>query len=107
MSKKFLVRAKYSSAGVGALLKSGGTTRQKAIEKMVNDLGGSLDAFYYTINTDEVYTLCTLPDTLSAAAISLNVDATGMADCNIIELLSPEEVDQASKMIVHYRAPGQ
>jgi hypothetical protein len=34
------------------------------------------------------------------------VDATGMVDINITSLLSPAEIDEASKLNVHYKAPG-
>jgi uncharacterized protein with GYD domain len=107
MSKRFLVTAKYSAAGVKAVLSAGGTTRREAAEKMINDLGGNLECIYYMLNADEVFFICTLPDDLSMAAISLNIDATGMADINITPLLSPEQIDEAAAKVVHYRAPGQ
>lgn len=106
MSKKYLLYAKYSASGVSGVLKLGGTTRQAAIEKMLADLGGKLEAFYYTLNPDEAYLICEMPDDISAAAVSMHIDSTDKADINLITLLTLAEIDQASKMVVHYRAPG-
>jgi uncharacterized protein with GYD domain len=107
MPQKYLVHAKYSAAGVGALLKAGGSSRKQAVQKMITDLGGHMEAFYYSINTDEAYVICDLPDLITGAAISLNVDSTGMVDINVTPLLTPEQVDEAAAKVVHYRAPGQ
>ncbi len=101
-----MIYAKYSASGVSGVLKLGGTARQAAVSKMLTDLGGKVESFYYTLNPDVAYVICEMPDDISAAAVSMHVDATGMADINIISLLSPAEIDQASKMAVHYRAPG-
>lgn len=107
MAKTFFVKAKYTSAGTNALLKSGGSVRRQSVEKMMNDLGGSLESFYFSLNADEAYIVCTMPDDITAAAVSLNVDSTGMVDCSIVPLLTPEDIDAAAKKVIHYRAPGQ
>ncbi len=107
MSKKYLLHAKYTSSGVEALLKKGGSVRKAAIEKMMNDAGGKLEAFYYTLNPDEAYLILELPDDVSAAALSLHTDSTGKADVDMIALLTPEQIDEAAKKVIHYIAPGQ
>lgn len=106
MSKKYLVRAKYSAAGIGGVLRMGGTTRRQALEKMLNDLGGKLESFYYTLNPDEAYTIVELPDEITGAAISMTIDSSGMADIFVTPLLTPEDIDKASHIAVNYRAPG-
>jgi uncharacterized protein with GYD domain len=107
MSKKFLIRAKYTSSGVNALLQKGGTVRKEAVSKMITDAGGKLESFYYTLNTDEAYVTCELPDEITAAALALNIDATGKVDIEMILLLTPEQLDEAAHKTVHYKAPGQ
>ncbi len=84
----------------------GGTSRRQAIDKMLNDLGGKLESFYYTLNPDEAYLICELPDEITGAAVSMTVDSTGMADISITPLLTPEDIDKASHIAVNYRAPG-
>jgi len=107
MSKKFLVRAKYTAAGVEGLLHKGGTARKQAVSKMIEEVGGKLESFYYSINTDEAYVTCELPDEITAAALALNIDSTGKVDIDMIFLLTPEQLDEAARKIVHYKAPGQ
>lgn len=107
MSKKFLLHAKFNAKGVTGLLKSGGTARRQVAHKMITDLGGKLESLYFTLNTDEAFAVFELPDELSAAAISLNVEATGMAGINLIQLFTPYDIDAAAGIIVDYRPPGQ
>ena len=47
-----------------------------------------------------------LPDSASATAVSLTVAASGAVRVKTIVLIAPEEVDQAVKKTIAYRAPG-
>jgi uncharacterized protein with GYD domain len=44
---KYLIEASYSAEGAKGLIKGGGTTRRAEVQKMVEGLGGHLDAFYF------------------------------------------------------------
>ena len=44
---------------------------------------------------------------MSSTAIALAITATGAARIKTVVLLTPEEVDQATKKSVKYRAPGK
>ena len=103
---KFLITASYNEDGVKGLLKVGGTNRKEAVEKMVTDIGGSLEAFYFAFGDYDVYAIVELPDNSSAAALALAINASGLVNLTTTVLLSPAEIDSASKMSVHYRAPG-
>jgi len=49
-----------------------------------------------------------VPDHASASAVSLAVSASGGAHyCKTIVLMTPEEVDQASKKPLTYTGPGR
>lgn len=48
-----------------------------------------------------------MPDNLSTAALALVITASGAAKVKTVVLLTPEEIDQATKMSVNYRPPGQ
>ncbi len=48
-----------------------------------------------------------VPDHASASAISLAVSDSGGAHCKTIVLMTPEEVDQASKKPLTYTGPGR
>src|SRR5262249_37726977 len=44
---KYLLLASYSTDGVKGVLKEGGSGRRDAVEKVVADVGGTLEAFYF------------------------------------------------------------
>ena len=104
---RYLIRVSYTSDGVQGLLKEGGSGRRAMVEGMVGDLGGTLEAFYFAFGTDDAYVIAELPDHETAAAVSLTVTAAGSARTSVVVLLTPEEVDAATKKTVGYRAPGR
>jgi uncharacterized protein with GYD domain len=103
---KFLIKAAYTSEGVKGLLKTGGISRKQAIEKMVTELGGKLEAFYYALGEMEVYAIIEVPDIATVTAVSLNINASGMVSTSGTILIAPEEIDKATKISVSYRVPG-
>ena len=103
---KFLCTATYTSEGAKGLLKDGGTARRAAVQKMLEGLGGKLEAFYYAYGQDDVYVLVDVPDTTSALALSLAVNASGAVRLALVPLITPEEIDAACKKAPVYRAPG-
>jgi uncharacterized protein with GYD domain len=103
---KFLWKASYTSDGVKGVLKEGGTGRRAAVEKVVEGLGGKVEGFYFALGEHDVYVIAELPDTVTATAVSLTVNASGVVALQTVELLTPEQVDEASKKSVEYRPPG-
>lgn len=103
---KFLITASYNEDGVRGLLKVGGTNRKEAIEKMIAEMGGKLEVFYFAFGDYDVYAIAELPDNTSAAALALTINASGLVNLSSTILLTPEEIDKATKMSVHYRPPG-
>ena len=73
---------------------------------MVEGLGGTLEAFYYTFGQADVIVIVDVPDNATAAAISLTGNSTGAVSLRTVGLLTPEEIDEASEKTVSYRAPG-
>jgi uncharacterized protein with GYD domain len=104
---KFLIKASYSADGVRGLLKEGGSKRRAAVQKIVESLGGKLEAFYYAYGEDDAVIIVDLPDATSGLAISLTVNATGAVRLSTIPLIAPEDIDAASRKTVDYKAPGQ
>ena len=103
---KYLIKASYTSAGAKGLLKAGGTTRKQAIEKMMNDMGGKLESFYFAFGEHDVYAIGEIPDTATAAAISLSINASGLVTVFLTVLIDPEDIDKAKNISVNYRSPG-
>lgn len=102
----YLLRASYRPEGVKGLLKEGGTKRRAAIQKMVEAAGGRLHAFYFAFGDEDVVSIVEFPDHASAAAVSLAVNAAGSVKIHNTVLITPEEMDVATKKSVAYRAPG-
>ncbi len=103
---RYLLRVSYTAEGVRGLLKEGGSSRRTMVDGMIKGLGGALEGFYYAFGEDDVYAIAELPDNVTAAAVSLAVSAAGAARSHVVVLLTPEEVDAATRKSVAYRAPG-
>ena len=104
---KYLFEAKYSTEGAKGLVREGGSGRRAAIEKSAASLGARLESFYFAFGEIDAYVVIDAPDNVSAAALALAVNQTGAASVTTVVLMTPEEVDQASKKSVDYRAPGR
>jgi uncharacterized protein with GYD domain len=103
---KFMVKASYTSEGAKGLLKEGGTSRRAAVQKIIEGLGGKVEAFYFAYGEHDAYVISDLPDAASGLALSLAVNASGAVRLSTIPLITPEEIDAATKKAVAYRAPG-
>jgi uncharacterized protein with GYD domain len=103
---KYLVRANYVGDGVKGLLKDGGTGRRAAISKLAESVGGKLEAMYYAFGDVDVFVILDVPDNVTAAGLSLLVNSTGLTRCSLTVLLTCEELDEAAKKHLTYRAPG-
>jgi len=103
---KYLIRAKYTASGAAGLLKEGGTGRVKAITSLIEGGGGSVESIYWVMGDDDIVIIADAPDTVSVAALSLSVGASGAASCSTSELLTAEQLDDVAKRQVNYRAPG-
>ena len=104
---KYLIQASYTVAGTKGFLKDGGTKRRTAVNLLMKQLGGSLEAFYFAFGDDDVCAIVEAPDNVTAAAVTLTITASGAVKLKTTALLSPDEIDQAAKKSVPYRAPGQ
>ena len=104
---KYLIKANYVGEGLKGLLKEGGTSRRAVVEKMINSMGGKLEAFYYAFGETDLYAIVDMPDNVSTAAFNLTVAASGAVTLNATVLMTPEEIDQAAKKSPSYRPPGK
>jgi uncharacterized protein with GYD domain len=104
---KYLLRASYTTEGLKGLLKEGAAKRREVVAQLTQSLGGTMEAFYFAFGDDDVYVIAEVPDNVTVSALSLTVNASGTVKVKTTVLLTPEEVDQAAKMTVNYRPPGQ
>lgn len=103
---KYMIQGSYTPDGVKGLKKAGGSSRRAFVGDMIKKAGGSMEAFYYAFGDADVYVICDLPDAVSATALSLAVNATGAVSLKTILLISPEEMDAATKQDIGYKPPG-
>lgn len=103
---KYLFQANYTAQGLQGLLKEGGTSRRRVFEEMAQEQGGTLESFYYAFGGTDLYMTFDLPDTATAAAVSLSIGAGGALNISTVQLISPEEIDEACGRTVTYRPPG-
>jgi uncharacterized protein with GYD domain len=103
---KYLIQGSYTSEGARGLLKDGGSKRRTAVEEAARSVGASVEAFYYGFGDTDAFVIVEAPDHASAAAVSLTVSASGAAAAKTTVLLTPEQIDEATKKSVKYRAPG-
>ena len=104
---KYLVQGSYSDQGLKGLLQEGGSKRREAVEQLTKEMGGRLEAFYYAFGTDDFAIIVDLPGNVDATALSLAANASGAVESRITVLITPEEVDQATKKTVKFRPPGK
>lgn len=104
---KYLLQVSFTAEGLRGLLKEGGTLRQAVAEKAAQSLGGRLEVFYFAFGETDLYAIADLPDNVSAAALAMTVSASGAVTSNTIVLMTPAEVDQATKKSPSWRPPGQ
>jgi uncharacterized protein with GYD domain len=103
---KYLTMVSYTPEGINGLVKQGGTARRAAVEKMLENLGGHLEGFYFAFGENDAYVISEGPDNASAAAISLAI-TTGAIRTKTIVLLTPEEVDEAIKIPMDFNPTGK
>ncbi len=103
---KYLFQAALTAEGLRGVLKEGGSARREVVRKAIEGLGGSLEAFYFGFGDKDVYVLADLPDNSAAAAFSTQTSSSGTVSVSTTVLITPEEMDAASKQRVDWRAPG-
>ncbi|MFE1442002.1 GYD domain-containing protein [Streptomyces sp. NPDC058739] len=103
---KFLIQATYTPDGTKGLLKEGASGRRAAVEDVVTGLGGRVEAMYFTFGEDDLVCILDFPDSVSMAAASLSVKASGALRTRATPLLTVDEIDEAARREVGFRPPG-
>lgn len=104
---KFLYRGKYSVSGVAGVLKEGGSGRSAAAAQLIESVGGSVEANYWTLGDDDFIVIVDMPDQEAAVAASLAVAASGAVHLTTTPLLSAADLDEVVSRSADYRPPGQ
>ena len=103
---KYLVHGSYTKDGVKGLMKDGGTGRRKAAKKLIESVGGKLEAMYFAFGDNDVYAIVDSADNVSVTAASMAVNASGAVTLKTTVLLTADEMDEACKKSVTYKPPS-
>src|SRR5256712_11249871 len=94
---KYFFQGSYSVEGIRGLQKDVGSKRRAAAQQAAQRVGGKVDAFYFALGTDDVVGIIDLPDNVSAAAVSLVIDAAGAFHVKANRVVAPGEMVHATK----------
>jgi uncharacterized protein with GYD domain len=104
---KYMVAASYTAEGLKGLQKDKASGRRSAVNKVVESLGGKVEAMYFALGDQDVMVIVDLPDTVSATALALGVSASGLVRTKTTALLTVEETDKALGKKLDYSPPGR
>ena len=104
---EYLLQVNYTTEGAKGLVKDGGSKRRSAAQMAAESLGGRVESMYFAFGDTDAYVVAEMPDNASAAAISLALAASGGATSRTTILMTPEEMDQATRKMPTYKPPGQ
>ena len=103
---RYLWQVRYTTEGARGLLAQGGTARRDAIVQMVESVGGQVESCFFAFGPDDLIVIGEVPDQVAAAALSVRTAASGGAVSRTVALLTPEQLDEATKLGVEYRPPS-
>lgn len=102
---KFIYKVKLTSAGMRGTLGEGGVARRNATKKLVESLGGNMEAFYYAFGETDAFVTVDLPDANTAAAVAIAVGQAGIGNIDTVVLIEPEDMDAIAAKTIDYRPP--
>jgi uncharacterized protein with GYD domain len=103
---KYMIEASYGAEGVKGVAAKGGTARREAVQQLVESMGGTIESFYFAFGDADVYVICELPSDEAAAGLALSINQSAATTIETVVLLTPEQVDEAAKMVPEYKPPG-
>jgi uncharacterized protein with GYD domain len=103
---KFLWKASYTQSGAKGVASEGGSGRREAVKAATESVGGTLEGFYFAFGSTDAYVIADLPDNEAAMAVAIVVNGSGGATVETVPLITPEQVDEATKREVSFRPAG-
>tara|TARA_B100000287_G_C20452206_1_gene709926 strand:+ start:264 stop:575 length:312 start_codon:yes stop_codon:yes gene_type:complete len=98
----------YTAEGAKGLLADGGTNRRDEAKKMVESMGGSLEAYYWCYGSTDFMCIVDVPSSEVMSKFALQIGASGMFSGNLTPLITVEEMDKITGASVEdFRYPGQ
>ncbi|TDC81824.1 GYD domain-containing protein [Micromonospora sp. KC606] len=61
---------------------------------------------HFAFGEDDTYVLCEMPDHPTAASVAIAIEAAGGLRVQVVPVLTPAEVDEATHRVTTYSPPG-
>lgn len=104
---KYMIQFSYTYEGLQGLAKEGGSKRREATEQLVKSLGGKVLAYYFAFGEYDGFVIVDNMENVDVFAADLIAGASGAVRTKTVVLITPEEVDKATKKSGNYRPPGK
>lgn len=104
---KYMSTGSYTVDGIKGVLKEGGSGRRDAVAAAIKAMGGHMEAYYFAFGENDVVVISDLPDNVTALALSMGIASTGTVGVKTTVLLTPEDVDKATKKTLSFRPAGR
>ena len=76
-------------------MKDGGTARKQETLRILSEMGGSLESYYWCYGNTDFIMIADLPSESAAIKLALHVGASGVFNGNLTPLISVAEMDSA------------
>ena len=73
----YLLQGSYTAEGAKGLLAEGGSSRIAQATALLESVGGTVECLYFAYGADDIIGVCEMPDTSSAAAECVTLQAAG------------------------------
>jgi hypothetical protein len=95
---RILWEVSYSREGVAKLLDEDTRARRAQVERFFEQLGGHLEAMYFSLEDGSAYLIAVLPDGVSANGPQVAPLLAGAMQVKSVVLITPEEVALAGAL---------
>jgi len=104
---KYMYSGNYTKEGATGLLKDGGRVRKEEAERIMKEMGGSLESYYWSFGEMDFMMIVDIPEAM-AVKFSLYVGASGVFNGKLTPLIDVEGMEAAtSTELPSMRLPGE
>ena len=103
---KYLIQTSYTAEGLNGLRKDKATGRVAAIKRAIASAGGTVEVACWSYGDWDAVMVLDFPDDADALALVLKESESGLVRTKTTVLITPEEMDAASKKNVDFRPAG-
>lgn len=93
----YLVQASLTVDAIRGTMQEGGTSRESALRSAIGELGGTLDALYFSSGDYDVVALVATPDEVGKTELLAAVGSCGVGYARTTVLITPTEMDSVAQ----------